>query len=55
MVDELIQFSVVEIGNGPEGHAVAYPVPDLEAAEHHRVGQASSVAKTGLLRKLFPE
>jgi hypothetical protein len=35
--DELVQFHVVEIGDGPEGHAVASPVAHLEAAERARV------------------
>jgi hypothetical protein len=36
---ELVEFDVVEIGDRPEGHAVAGPVTHLEAAEDTRVGQ----------------
>jgi SAM-dependent methyltransferase len=35
-LDELVELGVVEIGDGPEGHAVAGPVAHLEAAEGPR-------------------
>ena len=38
-LDELVKLGVVEIGDGPERHLVAGPVPHVEAAEGARVGQ----------------
>ena len=46
-LDELVQFRVVEIGDGPEGHAVARPVPHVEAAKRARVGRGLTTVRSG--------
>src|SRR3954469_9440649 len=38
MVNELVQFRVVEVGDGPERHASARPVAEVKATQRARVG-----------------
>jgi hypothetical protein len=49
---ELVELDVVEIGDRPEGHAVAGPVTHLEAAEGTRVGQRFAAVGRGPLEDM---
>ena len=46
-MDELVEFGVIEIGNGPKGHCVAGPMTDLKAAERSGVGKRGSGVRRG--------
>src|SRR5258706_10854432 len=44
---KLVELRIVEIGDGPEGHAVAGPVAHLEAAESARVDRRFAAVRRG--------